>query len=244
MSEKIHDSIESKTQTIEEKEKKESIDFLNGWIKISTPEEYKKLVSLLSTYKLPYILGDNTFDSISPNGMPFFIKKVNNWFNIYWKNDNFIARTFRSHSNPFRLAWIINNTGTFISSPWDEVFDENEYNNWETHESRIQLIREETKNELKVLKKQTILQDISYTIQKWDNLWKIVKEKYGLDNNRDIANAINALVSYNNGVRWLKNDNNPEGWDGIKWDKLIAWKTIKIPAKLKIHGGREFERKN
>lgn len=216
-------------------------DSLDKWIEITYKDQFDKISILLKENNLTD-LSKNTFDYISPNWESFVIKKSNNWINIYWKNNNFITRNLRKYSNNFRLVWIITSWKQFQSLVWDEVYEEDENNLWEKLISKIEQIRSESKIRLQSLKEE-VVEDEIYKIQKWDTLWKIVKEKYGLDNNRDIANAINALVSFNNGVRWLRKDNNPEGWDGIKWDKLIAWKTIKIPAKLKIHGDKEFERK-
>lgn len=43
----------------------------------------------------------------------------------------------------------------------------------------------------------------TYIVQRGDNLWNIVKEYYNLDYGVDIANKVNAIVSYNN----IKNPN-------------------------------------
>lgn len=207
-------------------------DSLDKWIEITSKEQFDKIVLMLKENNLTDLL-KNTFDSISPNGDSFVIKKSNNWINIYWKNNNFITRNLRKYSNNFRLVWIITSWKQFQILVWDEVYEQDENNLWEKLISKIEQIRSESKSRLQWLKEE-IVNDEPYTIQKRDNLWKIVKEKYWLTNNRDIANAVNALVKYNKNVKSLKNDDNPDGWDGIKWDKIILWKTIKIPSTLKV----------
>lgn len=216
-------------------------DSLDKWIEISSKEQFDKIVLMLKENNLTD-LSKNTFDSIIWNWKTFVIKKSNNWLNIYWKNDNFISRNFRKYSNNFRLIWIISNGDTFKSLVWDDIYEEDENNLWEKLISKIEQIRSESKSRLQSLKEE-IVEDEPYIIQKKDTLWKIVKEKYWLTKNRDIANAVNALVEYNKNVKSLKNDDNPDGWDGIKWDKIIIWKIIKLPPKLKIYWDVELNRK-
>lgn len=82
----------------------------------------------------------------------------------------------------------------------------------------------------------------SYTVESWDTLWKIVKEKYGLTSNRDIANCINKLVKYNvdnEDKRDIEDDNTP---DGIFWDKIYVWQKILLANEL-IFRKQIFKRK-
>jgi len=79
--------------------------------------------------------------------------------------------------------------------------------------SKVNQIRSETISRLKNLKEEVIA-DEDYKIEKGDTLWKIVKEKYNLTDNRDIANAINALVRYNSNIKKMKTDIAPP--DGIR----------------------------
>jgi hypothetical protein len=74
--------------------------------------------------------------------------------------------------------------------------------------------------------------DEVYTVKKWDKLWNIVKEKYSLTSNRDIANCVNKLVKYNveNNNAWkLQDDNTP---DGIFGDKIYVDQKILLAEKL------------
>ncbi|MDD3145155.1 MAG: hypothetical protein PHV23_03500 [Candidatus Gracilibacteria bacterium] len=216
-------------------------DSLDKGIEISSKEQFDKIVLMLKENNLTD-LSKNTFDSIIGNGKTFVIKKSNNGLNIYGKNDNFISRNFRKYSNNFRLIGIISNGDTFKSLVGDDIYEEDENNLGEKLISKIEQIRSESKSRLQSLKEE-IVEDEPYIIQKKDTLWKIVKEKYGLTKNRDIANAVNALVEYNKNVKSLKNDDNPDGGDGIKGDKIIIGKIIKLPPKLKIYGDVELNRK-
>lgn len=216
-------------------------DSLDKWIEITSKDQFDKISILLKENNLTDLL-KNTFDSISQNWESFIIKKSNNWINIYWKNNNFITRNLRKYSNNFRLVWIITSWKQFQSLVWDEVYEQDENNLWEKLISQVDKIRKESQDRLQKLKEE-VVEDEIYKIQKGDTLWKIIKEKYDITNNRDIANAVNVLVKFNKNVNSLKNDDNPEGWDGIKWDKIIIWKTIKLPPKLKIFWWVELNRK-
>lgn len=243
MSEKKQNIEISIVETQKEKEKQEFIDFLENWVDISSSNDFSKIQENIDKYELSYNLWSTNFDLISPNNKPFVLKKVNSWFNIYAKNDNFISRYFRRNSNVPRLAWIIDSNWKFENFEWNEIYKENEYSSWETFDRRINLIWNETKKELEDLMEQMKLEqekreleekaklvDQDYTIEKWDSLWKIVKEKYSITDNREIANTINALVRYNSSLKKIKKDINPK--DGIKWDIIIVWKTIKLPHTL------------
>lgn len=205
---------------------------LDLWIKISSKDQFDKISIVLKDNNL-FDLSNTNFESISQNGEDFVIKKSNNWINIYWKNDNFISRVFRKYSNDFRLVWFISTWEQFQSLVWDEVYLQNDNNLADDLISRINQIRLETNLKLKKLKEQVFV-DENYIVKKWDSLWKIVKEKYGLTDNRDIANAINSLVIYNKNIKKIKTDIAPP--DGIRWDIIIEGKTIKIPHKLKVLG--------
>lgn len=207
-------------------------DSLDRWIKITSKDQFDKISILLKENNLTD-LSKNTFDSISTNWESFIIKKSNNWINIYWKNDNFISRNFRKYSNDFRLVGFISTWKQFQSLVWDDVYIQNENNLADDLISRINQIRLETSSKLKNLKEQVFI-DEDYIVKKWDTLWKIVKEKYGLTDNRDIANAINSLVIYNKNMKKIKTDVAPP--DGIRGDIIIEGKTIKIPHKLKVLG--------
>lgn len=225
------------------KENRVLSDSLARWIEIYDSEQFDKIVKLLKDNKI-IDLSKNSFSSLSPGRKWISIKRFdNNTVKVYWLYESNISIIKKVSPNLWYLVWWTIKSGeTFqessLSVSYSNLSDRylRDTNNLsEKVLEQLEQIKQDSIVKIESVKKDVEqLQYEPYTIQKWDNLWKIVKEKYGLDNNRDIANAINALVSYNNGVRWLKNDNNPEGWDGIKWDKLIAWKTIKIPAKLTV----------
>lgn len=211
-------------------------DSLDRWIEITSRDQFDKVSIIMKENNL-FDLTTELYDSISKNWENFVIKKSNNRLDIYWKNDNFISRNFRRYSNPFRLIWFIESWKQFQKLLWDEVYIQDENNLAENLISQINQIRSETISRLKDLKEQVIV-DEDYKIQKGDTLWKIVKERYWLDNNRDIANTINALVRYNKNIK--KTDVTPP--DGIRWDIIIEGKTIKIPHKLKVMW-KNYERK-
>lgn len=195
-------------------------DSLDKWIEITSKDQFDKISILLKENNLTD-LSKNTFDSISPNWESFVIKKSNNWINIYWKNNNFITRNLRKYSNNFRLVWIITSWKQFQSLVWDEIYEQDENNLWERLISHVYQIRKESQDRLQKLKEE-VIEDEIYKIQKGDTLWKIVKDKYWLTDNRDIANTINSLVRYNSNIKKMKTDVAPP--DGIKWDLIIVWK--------------------
>lgn len=205
-------------------------DSLDKWIEITSKDQFDKISILLKENNLTD-LSKNTFDSISPNWESFVIKKSNNWINIYWKNNNFITRNLRKYSNNFRLVWIITSWKQFQSLVWDEVYEQDENNLWERLISHVDQIRKESQDRLQKLKEE-VVEDEIYKIQKGDTLWKIVKDKYWLTDNRDIANTVNSLVRYNSNIKKMKTDVAPP--DGIKWDLIIVWKTIILPWELKV----------
>lgn len=205
-------------------------DSLDKWIEITSKDQFDKISILLKENNLTD-LSKNTFDSISPNWEFFVIKKSNNWINIYWKNNNFITRNLRKYSNNFRLVWIITSWKQFQSLVWDEVYEQDENNLWERLISHVDQIRKESQDRLQKLKEE-VIEDEIYKIQKGDTLWKIVKDKYWLTDNRDIANTVNSLVRYNSNIKKMKTDVAPP--DGIKWDLIIVWKTIILPWELKV----------
>ena len=205
-------------------------DSLDKWIEINSKNQFDKISILLKENNLTD-LSKNTFDSISPNWESFVIKKSNNWINIYWKNNNFITRNLRKYSNNFRLVWIITSWKQFQSLVWDEVYEQDENNLWERLISHVDQIRKESQDRLQKLKEE-VVEDEIYKIQKGDTLWKIVKDKYWLTDNRDIANTVNSLVRYNSNIKKMKTDVAPP--DGIKWDLIIVWKTIILPWELKV----------
>ena len=205
-------------------------DSLDKWIEINSKNQFDKISILLKENNLTD-LSKNTFDSISPNWEFFVIKKSNNWINIYWKNNNFITRNLRKYSNNFRLVWIITSWKQFQSLVWDEVYEQDENNLWERLISHVDQIRKESQDRLQKLKEE-VIEDEIYKIQKGDTLWKIVKDKYWLTDNRDIANTVNSLVRYNSNIKKMKTDVAPP--DGIKWDLIIVWKTIILPWELKV----------
>ena len=205
-------------------------DSLDKWIEITSKDQFDKISVLLKENNLTD-LSKNTFDSISLNWESFVIKKSNNWINIYWKNNNFITRNLRKYSNNFRLVWIITSWKQFQSLVWDEVYEQDENNLWERLISHVDQIRKESQDRLQKLKEE-VVEDEIYKIQKGDTLWKIVKDKYWLTDNRDIANTVNSLVRYNSNIKKMKTDVAPP--DGIKWDLIIVWKTIILPWELKV----------
>lgn len=211
-------------------------DSLDRWIEITSRDQFDNVSIILKENNL-FDLTKNTFNSISPNWESFVIKKSNNWINIYWKNNNFISRNFRKYSNNFRLVWFISSWKQFQNLLWDEVYEQSENNLAEKLIQQIDQIRKESKERLKSLKNE-VIEDEPYKIQKGDTLWKIVKDRYWLDDNRDIANTINALIRYNKNIK--KTDVTPP--DGIRWDIIIEGKTIKIPHKLKVMR-KNYERK-
>lgn len=165
-------------------------------------------------------------------GLPVAIKKLNNSnksltvFSIYpyhnlWKNW------------PFGELWTIENWeykkyGFFN---WAAYFGEKYYpaqwintipqNLWEC-KAEVKPITQEKPTETHT----------SYKIQKWDSLWKIVKEQYWLGNNtednRDIANIIEKLKKdpENKGV--IKDD---ETWKIFVWDPLNLPKIVNFKYK-------------
>lgn len=205
-------------------------DSLDKWIEITSKDQFDKISTLLKENNLTD-LSKNTFDSISPNWEFFVIKKSNNGVNIYWKNNNFITRNLRKYSNNFRLVWIITSWKQFQSLVWDEVYEQDENNLWERLISHVDQIRKESQDRLQKLKEE-VIEDEIYKIQKGDTLWKIVKDKYWLTDNRDIANTVNSLVRYNSNIKKMKTDVAPP--DGIKWDLIIVWKNIILPWELKV----------
>lgn len=205
-------------------------DSLDKWIEITSKDQFDKISILLKENNLTD-LSKNTFDSISPNWESFVIKKSNNWINIYWKNNNFITRNLRKYSNNFRLVWIITSWKQFQSLVLDEVYEQDENNLWERLISHVDQIRKESQDRLQKLKEE-VIEDEIYKIQKGDTLWKIVKDKYWLTDNRDIANTVNSLVRYNSNIKKMKTDVAPP--DGIKWDLIIVWKNIILPWELKV----------
>lgn len=205
-------------------------DSLDKWIEITSKDQFDKISILLKENNLTD-LSKNTFDFISPNWESFVIKKSNNWINIYWKNNNFITRNLRKYSNNFRLVWIITSWKQFQSLVWDEVYEQDENNLWERLISHVDQIRKESQDRLQKLKEE-VIEDEIYKIQKGDTLWKIVKDKYWLTDNRDIANTVNSLVRYNSNIKKMKTDVAPP--DGIKWDLIIVWKNIILPWELKV----------
>ncbi|MDD2907701.1 MAG: hypothetical protein PHH98_03610 [Candidatus Gracilibacteria bacterium] len=215
-------------------------DSLNRGIEINSNEQFNKISILLKENKL-FDLSNNDFDSISSNGNSFVIKKSNDGLNIYGRNDNFISRNFRSYSNNFRLVGVINDKTKFKSLVGDEVYNYDENNLGEKLISQVEKIRAESKIRLQKLKDDVVIDDENYTVEKGDNLWKIVKRKYGLTDNHEIANAINALVKHNSSHKKIKTDIAPP--DGIKGDLIIKGKNIKLPNILKVLG-KEIQKKS
>ena len=205
-------------------------DSLDKWIEITSKDQFDKISILLKENNLTD-LSKNTFEYISTNWETFVIKKSNNWINIYWKNDNFISRNFRKYSNSFRLVWFISTWKQFQSLVWDEVYEQDENNLWEKLILQVDQIRKESQDRLQKLKEE-VVEDESYVVKKRDTLWKIVKEKYWLTDNRDIANTVNSLVRYNSNIKKMKTDVAPP--DGIRGDIIIEGKTIILPWELKV----------
>lgn len=203
---------------------------LDKWIEITSKDQFDKISLLLKENNL-IDLSINTFDFLSPDWESFVVKKSNNWVNIYWKNNNFISRNLRTHSNNFRLVWIITSWKQFQSLVWDEVYEQDENNLWERLISHVDQIRKESQERLQKLKEE-VVEDENYIVKKWDTLWKLVKEKYWLTDNRDIANTINSLVRHNANIKKIKTDIAPP--NHIRWDLIIVWKTIILPWELKV----------
>lgn len=205
-------------------------DSLDKWIEITSKDQFDKISLLLKENNL-IDLSINTFDFLSPDWESFVVKKSNNWVNIYWKNNNFISRNLRTYSNNFRLVWIITSWKQFQSLVWDEVYEQDENNLWERLISQVDQIRKESQERLQKLKEE-VVEDENYIVKKWDTLWKLVKEKYWLTDNRDIANTINSLVRHNANIKKIKTDIAPP--NHIRWDLIIVWKTIILPWELKV----------
>mgnify|MGYP001766199763 CR=1 FL=1 len=225
----------NETQIIENQktsEKQEFISFLKNWVKISSENDFKKLQENVKKYNFwNNLLWDVLYNSIAKNKEEFFLKLEWNDFRVYSKVKNSVENIFRRYSNYPILIWIINDSWEYKEMYWDEIYIQNEYSQFWIFENRINQIRKESQERLKNLKNE-VVDDEPYKIQKGDTLWKIVKEKYGLTDNRDIANTINSLVRYNSSIKKLKTDVAPP--DGIRWDLIIVWKNIILPWELKV----------
>lgn len=225
----------NETQIIENQkksEKQEFINFLKNWVNISSENDFNKLQESVKKYNFwNNLLWNNLYNLIAKNKEEFFLKLEWNDFRVYSKNNNYIEKFFRKYSNYPTLIWFINDLWEFKEMYLDEIYIQNEYSKFWTFENRINQIHKESQDRLQKLKEE-VIEDEIYKIQKDDTLWKIVKEKYGITDNRDIWNTINALVRFNKNKKFLKNDKIPS--DGILWDLIIVWKTIVLPWELKV----------
>jgi hypothetical protein len=81
-------------------------------------------------------------------------------------------------------------------------------------------------NSWKITQEQELaVETISYTqykVSKWDNLWKIMRNEYGLSNSTDIANILNVLSKDNN--FWITDLNR----------KLKIGKKLNLPSEIKV----------
>lgn len=58
---------------------------------------------------------------------------------------------------------------------------------------------------------------IIYTIKPWDNIWKIVKNEYNINNTRKIQEKVNEIINLNYERGYLDN----KSWSIEKWDNLL-----------------------
>lgn len=225
-------------------------DSLEKWIEISNSEQFNKIVKLLKDNKV-IDLSANSFSSLSPDGQWISIRRLNNnTVNVYWLYESNISIIKKASQNLWYVVWWTIKNGeifqesslTVSYSNLSDRYLRDTNNLSEKVLEQVEKIRQDSKKRIESIKKDyEESQDKDYIISRGDSLWKIVKEKYDLNDNTQIANAINALVQHNKDMKWIRKDQKPA--DGIFWDTIIVWKTLKLPASLKIHGGITLERK-
>lgn len=202
------------------------------WVDINNEREYLRFINVLNK-SLGIDLSKLTYQSIN-SWSPFAIKK-----NTILDN-NLTVFSLYSFLNislnwPFNKLWSIDKNWIFIKDLSRNV-------NYNTDRSLdVDTILNDLENKINNLKpnqqvteqsNQEVVEDENYIVKKWDTLWKLVKEKYWLTDNRDIANTINSLVRHNANIKKIKTDIAPP--NHIRWDLIIVWKTIILPWELKV----------
>lgn len=204
-------------RTLEEK--------LVNWINIKSQSDYDYFKNLLEKYRIAPSLWSTTFNSINW-GVWITLKKVGNLFKVYnnppsspWDS---IAEQGEIKNGDFTK------TGTFISLfSDDDLRGDNSGVPKDIPECEAPVQKPKPGETLETPHAHT-----EYKIQRWDSLWKIIKENYNLtksDNpDRDIWNIIEKLKKYpkNKKSRVIKKDINGtiHFWDTLYLPQMVNFK--------------------